>query len=340
MDQRPPRRPRVFGRLLLLAAVAGLLTLSVLVLAACGSGGSSSGDVAIKVSTAANTRSFTLKDLKKLQAVEGYGGIKNSAGTITPPAKFKGVPVTSVLEALGGLPAGSGLTVAAKDGYAMTMSADQVQTGKFVTYDVSTGDEKTVDTPPQLVLAYERDGKPLDPNADGIVRLVLLTPQGDEVTDGHWWIKWVASLEVKPEPAGWALKLDGGIQDQVDRASFDSCSAPNCHGVAWKDSEGTTWSGVPLYYLLGRADDQQKHGNGAFNSTLAAQGYQVEVTGAGGKSTSLDSSKVALSKEYILANKAGGKELTGPDAPLRLVGAAVGADSTVGGVTEIRLLLK
>ena len=340
MEQKPPKRTRVFGPLLLLAAVAGLLLLGTSQTVACGSGGSSSGDAVIKVITASDTRSFSLKDLEKLQAVEGYGGIKNSAGTITPPAKFKGVPVTSLLKALGGFPAGSGLTVAAKDGYAMTMSADQVQTGKFVTYDVSTGDEKTVDTPPQLVLAYEREGKPLDPNSDGMVRLVLLTPRGDEVTDGHWWIKWVASLEVKPEPAGWALKLDGAIQDQVDRASFDSCSAPNCHGVAWKDSQGTTWSGVPLYYLLGRADDQQKHGNGAFNSTLAAQGYQVEVVGANGKTTSLDSSKVALSKEYILANKAGGKELTSQDAPLRLVGAAIDEAASVEGVTEIRLLLK
>ena len=107
----------------------------------------------------------------------------------------------------------------------------------------------------------------------------------------------------------------------------------------WKDPQGVTWSGVPLYYLVGRSDDQQKHDNGAFNSALAAQGYSIDVLGADGFKATFNSSTIALSKEYILANKMNGKELTGKDAPLRLVGSAVDTQSSVGGVTEIRLLL-
>jgi DMSO/TMAO reductase YedYZ molybdopterin-dependent catalytic subunit len=298
-----------------------------------------SSNAALQVTGASGSQSFALKDLKKLPAVEGYGGIKNSAGSITPPAKYKGVAVEELLAALGGLPAGSGVTFTAKDGYEMTMSADQIQNGKFIAYDVSTGDEKTITEQPQLVLAYEVDGKAIDPEAEGPIRLVILTPTGNEVTDGHWWVKWVTKVEVKATTAVWSLSLNGAIQDTVDQGSFASCSAPNCHGVTWKGDDGTIWSGVPLYNLVGRVDDDKKHDNGAFNSALAAKGYQIEVVGANGSTVTLDSAKVALSKEYILASKMNGNELTGTDAPLRLVGPAVDSEQSLGGIITIRLLL-
>ena len=50
-----------------------------------------------------------------MPAVEESGGILNSAGTITPPAKYKGVAVMDVIKAAGGLPAGTGVSFIAKD---------------------------------------------------------------------------------------------------------------------------------------------------------------------------------------------------------------------------------
>jgi DMSO/TMAO reductase YedYZ molybdopterin-dependent catalytic subunit len=330
-------RAKVAGHLVVLALVIALLALGMTQAAACGS--DSSGTAALQVITPAGTQSFTLKDIKKMAALEAYGGIKNSAGNITPPSQYKGVTLAELLKSVGGVPDGSGVTFTAKDGYEMTMSADQVNNGKFVTYDVSTGDEITIEDPLQLVLAYEVDGKATDPETDGTFRVAILSAKPNQVTDGHWWVKWVTQVEVKPVVAGWTLAVNGALQEKVDRGSFDSCSAPKCHGVTWKDADGVTWSGVPLYYLMGRADDQQKHDNGAFNSQLAAQGYPVDVIGADGYVATFDSSKVALSKEYILANKMNDQELTGQDAPLRLVGPAVDKKSSVGGVTEIRLQL-
>ena len=332
------KRARVAGRLAVLAVVIGLLALGMMQAAACGSG--SDATAALQVITPSGTQTFSLKDVKKMAALEAYGGIKNSAGNITPPSQYKGVTLEEVVKQLGGIPDGSGVTFTAKDGYEMTMSADQVKNGKFVTYDVSTGDEITIEDPLQLVLAYEVEGKPTNAETDGTFRVAILSSKGNQVTDGHWWVKWVTKVEVKPAVAGWALAVNGALQEKVDRGSFDSCSAPKCHGVTWKDADGVTWSGVPLYYLVGRADDEQKHDNGAFNSALAAEGYPIEVIGTDGYSATFDSSKIALSKEYILANKMGDNELTGQDAPLRLVGPAVDKKSSVGGVTEIRLQLK
>jgi DMSO/TMAO reductase YedYZ molybdopterin-dependent catalytic subunit len=332
------RRARGAGRLAVLALVIGFLALGMTQVVACGSGGA--GNTALQLSTPSGTQTVTLKDIKKMSSLEAYGGIKNSAGNITAPSQYKGVTLAELLKSLGGVPDGSGVTFTAKDGYEMTMSADQVNNGKFVTYDVSTGDEITIEDPVQLVLAYEVDGKPTDPETDGSLRVAILSPKANEVTDGHWWVKWVTKVEVKPEVVGWALAVNGALQEKVDRGSFDSCSAPKCHGVSWKDADGVTWSGVPLYYLVGRADDEQKHDNGAFNSQLAAGGYPIDVIGADGYKATFDSSKIALSKEYILANKINDQELTGQDAPLRLVGPAVDGKSSVGGVTEIDLHLK
>jgi DMSO/TMAO reductase YedYZ molybdopterin-dependent catalytic subunit len=332
------RRARNAGHLAVLALVVGLLALVMTQAVACGS--NSAGSAAtLQVTTPSGTRAFTLKDIKKMPSVEAYGGIKNSAGNITPPTQYKAVTIADLLKSLGGVPAGAGVTFIAKDGYEMTMSADQVNSGKFVTYDVSTGDEITIQDPLQLALAYEVDGKPLNPDTDGTFRVAILSPKANQVTDGHWWVKWVTKVEVKPVVVGWSLALSGAIQDTVDLGSFDSCSAPNCHGVTWKDTNGVTWSGVPLYNLVGRVDDQQKHDNGAFNSALAAQGYPIELFGTAGKTITLDSSRIALTKEYILANKANGKELAGQDAPLRLVGPAVGDSSSLGGITKIQLQL-
>ena len=331
------RRAKIAARLSVLLLAIGLLALMTTQAVACGSDSSSAA--ALQVVTPTGTQSFTLKEVKKLAALEAYGGIKNSAGNITPPSRYKGVTVAELLKSSGGIPDGSGVTFVAKDGYEMTMSADQVKNGKFVAYDVSTGDEITVDGPLQLVLAYETEGKATDPETDGTFRLAIVSAKGNQVTDGHWWVKWVTKIEVKPAVVGWSLAVNGALQEKVDRGSFDSCSAPKCHGVTWKDSAGVIWSGVPLYYLVGRSDDQQKHDNGAFNSALAAAGYQIEITGADGYKATFDSSKIALSKEYFLANKMDGKELTGTDAPLRLVGPGVDSKSSVGGVTEIRLLL-
>jgi DMSO/TMAO reductase YedYZ molybdopterin-dependent catalytic subunit len=332
------RGARVTGRLTVLAAVVGLLALGMTQAAGCGSETSSNAD--LQLTTSAGTQTLTLKQIKKLPAVEAYGGVKNSAGNITPPSQYKGVTLDELLKSSGGVPDGSDVTFVAKDGYEMTMSADQVKNGKFITYDVSTGDEITIQDPLQLVLAYEMDGKATNSETDGALRVAILSPKADQVTDGHWWVKWVTKVEVKPEVVGWALAVNGALQEKVDRASFDSCSAPKCHGVTWKDTAGATWSGVPLYYLVGRADDQQKHDNGAFNSALAAEGYPIEVVGAGGKTTTLDSAKIALSKEYMVANKMNDQELTGQDAPLRLVGPAVDDSASVGGITEIRLQQK
>jgi len=36
----------------------------------------------------------------------------------------------------------------------------------------------------------------------------------------------------------WALRLEGARTEDMDRNTFESCSAPNCHGATWTDGDG------------------------------------------------------------------------------------------------------
>jgi hypothetical protein len=131
---------------------------------------------------------------------------------------------------MGGLPDDMALSIIAKDGYEMTMSHTQLNSGDFLTYDMVTGAENKVEGPLNVIIAYERDGKPLDPEADGTLRLAIISPQKDQVTDGHWSVKWVIKLQVKPIEQDWTLALSGRLTEEIDRSTFESCAAAGCHG--------------------------------------------------------------------------------------------------------------
>ena len=218
------------------------------------------------------SKTLTMDEIKKLPAVEGYAGIKSSTGKITPRRSSRPWPSRNSRNWWADWTRRAASASSATDGYEMTMSAAQINGGSLIAYDVATGDEKKLDEQLVVALAYESDGKPLDQQRDGDFRLVALTPKNNQVTDGHWSVKWVTKVQVKELGGEWSLHLKGAIEDDVDRGSFESCATPNCHGVTWKDDKAQEWSGVPLYLLLGRVDDTNKHETGAFNRDLAAAG--------------------------------------------------------------------
>jgi len=78
---------------------------------------------------------LTMEELKALPSVEGLGGIMSSTGKITPPEKYKGVLVTTLLEQLGGLSEDRSVEVIAEDGYSITFSTAQIIEGNYITYD-------------------------------------------------------------------------------------------------------------------------------------------------------------------------------------------------------------
>jgi DMSO/TMAO reductase YedYZ molybdopterin-dependent catalytic subunit len=281
---------------------------------------------------------LTWDDIQALPTYEGVGGRISSVGSVTPPTKFKGVTLEDLCGLVGGITEENSISVIAKDGYAMTFSYDQIMTGDFPTYDPSTGDESPFDGKLWVVVAYEEEGAFVSADGDGPLRLAILGSQ-KLVTDGHWWIKWVEKIEIKQSLDNWTLHLEGALSEDVDRGTFETGAAPSCHGTNWIDADGQTWTGIPLWLLVGRVDDDNVHEDSAFNDELAAAGYEVKVTAADGYSVSFDSATIARNDDILIAYLLDDEPLPEKHWPLRLVGPELEKSQWVSTITTIEIVL-
>lgn len=283
-------------------------------------------------------KALTMADLQAMTAYEGQAGIKSSTGRITLPSMQKGVLLEDLIDLVGGLDPEYGINVVAKDGYGMTISYDQIKNSDFIAYDPATGEERTMEEPLKVIVAYEQDGKAIS-EQDGPLRLAFISPKNNQVVDGHWAVKWVTRIELQPLGAEWGLELHGAIDDTIDRNTFQSCSAPGCHQATWIDEEGQQWTGTPLYLLAGRVDDEIKHDGPAFFDLLAQLGYNIQVVASDGYSTTLEISRVAYSDNNILlASQVDGAALPEKYFPLRLVGPELQKNERIGAVEQINLI--
>jgi hypothetical protein len=146
----------------------------------------SASPVVLKLEGSGGTKTLTMDDLKALPATEGWAGIKNSTGKITVPARYKGVTADELCKLVGGIGPDTGVNLTAKDGYAMTISYDQITQGDFITYDPGTGDEIKAHDPLTVVIAYEKEGQPLPEDTEGPLKLVVVSAKNNQVVDGHW----------------------------------------------------------------------------------------------------------------------------------------------------------
>ena len=135
-------------------------------------------------------------------------------------------------------------------------------------------------------------------------------------------------------PADWNLTLNGELTDVINRTSFEEGAA--CHNASWTDGSSRTWTGIPLWRLVGWVDDTDQHD---FNDTLADAGYEITVIAGDGYSKTFDSSFVKRNDDIILANELDGAPIPEDSTsyPLRLTGSALTSGQNVKGVVEILL---
>jgi len=273
---------------------------------------------------------LSFDDIFYMPPYEGWGGLMTSTGRIVGPFRYKGVALNYLCDLVGGVNESNSIRVTAKDGYSMTFTYNQLN-GDFVTYDPTTGEE-VPHGELEMVLAYEEDGKFLTEEHGGPLRLVIV---GSEklVTEGHYWVKWVNKIEIKSVVEEWTLTLKGSITEIMDRATFES--GVSCHGVTWTDSKNRNWTGIPLWLLVGRVDDELKHGEDAFNDTLADLGYTVKIIASDGYNITLNSNKIKRNNNIIVANELNDKPLPEKYWPLRLVGSDLEKSEMIRNVVEI-----
>jgi DMSO/TMAO reductase YedYZ molybdopterin-dependent catalytic subunit len=279
-------------------------------------------------------------EIAQMAVIEMDGGLKTSAGSIHGPYTYTGARLSEVLDLVGGVTDDNSLRVTASDGYAMIFTWEELN-GEFLTFSHVTGDEVEPTEPLVPVLAYYEDGEPLM-EGHGPVRLVILGEEG-LISEGHYWIKQVAEIEVIPAISEYNLTLSGELTEVMDRATFESganCpeATPNHRGV-YVDDEGRVWTGIPVWLLVGRIDDGITHTANAYNRELADAGaYTVQVVAGDGYTVELNSSFVKLNENIVLANEMDGAALPETYWPLRLVGSDLTKGQMVRNVVEIRLV--
>ncbi|MDD5039342.1 MAG: molybdopterin-dependent oxidoreductase [Dehalococcoidales bacterium] len=282
------------------------------------------------------TVTYTMTSLKALPQSTGWAGQMSSTGTISGPFQYKGIALSELLKAVGGITENNAVRVSAKDGYAMTLSYKQITEGNFTIIDSGTGKEVSASNKPVVFIAYEEDGKAISENI-GPLRLGIMT-SNNQVTEGHWWVKWTQKIEVIAVQTPWTLKLEGIINENMDPATFESGSAIGCHGVKWTDDQNRVWEGIPLWYLVGRVDDTNTHKGDAFDYAAAEKGYEVHLIAKDGFTVKLTSQEVAKNNAIIVAYKRDGNPLPENQWPLRLVGATLEKSQMVGQITTIKLV--
>jgi hypothetical protein len=188
------------------------------------------------------------------------------------------------------------------------------------------------------IVAFERDGEPLDKKEDGTLRVVIISEKNNQVTDGHWSIKWVDRIEMNSLVQDWSVVLTGAITETIDRSSYESCV--NCHEASWEDDKGQVWKGTPLWRLMGYADDAIKHEGLCYVDELAEAGYAIELVASDGYTVELSSIDANRNENWVVANTVDGNPLPEKYFPLRLVGEGLEKSSLVGALTNINFDLE
>jgi DMSO/TMAO reductase YedYZ molybdopterin-dependent catalytic subunit len=140
-------------------------------------------------------KTLTFSEIKALPAREGIGGFFTTVGIVNGPFRCKGVPVKALCELVGGVGPANTVWISAPDGYLMVFSPEQLQ-GAFRTYD-PTSFKEVPHEDLTLMLSYEQDGAPLSEYDGKPLRITIVSTRGDYLTEGHYWVKWVDSIEVR-----------------------------------------------------------------------------------------------------------------------------------------------
>ncbi len=162
--------------------------------------------------------------------------------------------------------------------------------------------------------------QPIPEDGEGPLRLAIISEKNNQVTDGHWSVKWITKIELKPLGKEWSLKMSGILEKEVDRNSFQSCASPSCHQATWKDDKAQIWAGVPLWRLVGEVDDNIEHEGLAYNEKLADIGYVIQIIATDGYSITLESAMTKRNNDLLVAYVVNENPLPDKYFPLRLVG--------------------
>lgn len=275
-----------------------------------------------------------------------WGADQNFAGGFKIKSVVKGTLVRDLVDLVGGMEPGTSIKLIASDGYETKLGYSSVYPNPDAILKAG-----------EPFVAWYKGGKTIPDFKEGYQ--LFFTGGDDNVFsnwDMHetmesnlWHYYWEAGVQY-PSAAGlatkyideihvytapeseWELFLDGssigGVITNISSGYYDSalvCQFGSNHSGTYKDSQGTSWEGMPLWFLCGFVDDADQHSNNAFNESLANSGYKIIVTGENGTTLTIDSGDAKRNDGYILASIKDDIiiQADDPSWPLVLTGSAV-----------------
>jgi len=241
------------------------------------------------------TRRLECEDLKAMTTITGAGTFTNSIGE-DHSATYTGVPLASLI---GNVSTDATICVTASDGYAMNYEAGMV-------LDRSEG---------TWILAYYENGEPLD-ESKGPFRIVLVGENNPDF-ESALSAKMVRQIEILGTYEEYTLLLAGAVERLFARGELEAGVGCSCHTATvsvTSKGETKTYTGIPLWRLLGWVDDEVfpvedlgiHYDDEDFNDTLAAGAYTITLLAADGYSQSVTSDLIARDDRFIVAFKADG----------------------------------
>ncbi len=245
---------KLYAVLGIVLLVAGSAVIGLVLLQATETGPS------IEVIGIAKTEKFTLKNLKALPAVTRQGSFQNTFGNVRGQGIYRGVNVSALIDAVGGMTEDQWIRVTAADGYNQSYSYSNVYP-----------DAERWSYQGDMVVAYEYNGTEV-PAWDEGLRIMFLPEDGyysnndyENSTDeellggaaGPRCIQNVKTISIVPKPQYAVTLIVGEISESYtmnDLKSEPSVSDSAGYvktGVTPPNPEGPySYTGVPIYDLL------------------------------------------------------------------------------------------
>jgi len=300
-------------------------------------------DIALTLQNGDEIVDFTLNELKDLPgSITGYGGYKKTTTSIVGPYQYKGIPILTLLEEIGGILSEEEMVVTASDFYKVTYTNNMIE-GKVTTYN-ETGDDVGINDV-TMVLLYEEIGA--SELTGGPLRIGYLSSRG-YLTDGHLWVKYVENIEIRESQTYWEVSLHGFINYTLDSTYYEAAiccpsqNPENPHRLTYTIQEGdrvNNYEGMALWRIVAMIDSYNDW-NHDFNDSLIGLGYQVVLKSKneGVDDVTFSFDTIARNNSYILAFKKNSLYLLDYDGPLKLVGSAITSQQMINGINEIWLV--
>jgi hypothetical protein len=169
-------------------------------------------------------------DIATLPSYQAYGGFVKSNGAIGNRGNYTGVPLTTLLDIVGGISSGYSVEVIAPDNYNKTLSYENLNGTGLLTYDNVTGQPVPHNQTLTPMLAYYYNDANL--TSGGPLRLVIVGPEG-LLTQSSLWVSNVVELEVHPynlQPMNLTVVALNGTSLTLDQTAIGNLPAITAPG--------------------------------------------------------------------------------------------------------------